>query len=185
MGCTGNEICHIVKKFTPSSAPRLWVVINVTILLYSILLLCLLAFTQEGSNWYDTLVMEWYLTYDVIVCLVWLIETSFRMISSIGTDDRTTSSSCNDSAQFRWSKWLVAEWLMALYFVFDSVSRSRNKSSNGQEDETIWMGLDLSINAIAYVYLLYVQYKEHEEKMKQVDSEEPADKQGRSGYQML
>jgi hypothetical protein len=185
MVCTGDEIGHFIKKFTPSSAPRLWVVINVTILLYSILVLCLLAFTHEGLAWYDALVVEWYLTYDVIVCIVWLVETSLRMMSSpVGTPDDTSTS--DESPHFRWSKLLIAEWLMAIYFVFDAVSRSRNKSSNGQEaDQTISMELDVSICAIAYVYILYVQYKEHEEKLKQGDTEYPSEKQDQSGYQML
>ena len=168
MSC--NEIIQFLLKLTPSSKPRLWVIINLSILLYSVVVLCLLAFTHEGSNKYDRFVREWYLTYDVIVCIVWLLETTLVMVT---THFKTSNTPVE--REFPLSKVHIIEWLFALFFVHDSISRSLKKIRG--KDHTTEMGLDVTINAIAYAYALYVQYNEYIDKTKQGFTELPDDEE--------
>jgi hypothetical protein len=133
-----DSIFRYALIVSPQSIPRFWTFVNVTLFLYSTALLFLLAFRDEGDWAYDACVDEWYLTYDDVICLVWLIETSLTMVwlvvtvppSSLDSAPTTaattttngasavppidTSSSSGWKSSIWWFlKWHIVEWILA------------------------------------------------------------------------
>jgi hypothetical protein len=150
---TSSSIVQVLLRFSPEAAPGFWTIINATIFLYSIALLVIVAFRDEGDIAYDKLAQEWYLTYDVITCLVWLLETSMTMT-------RTWCNQSSDSTKRTsiWEKLHIVEWILAIYFVADSITRIIRKKRG--EDHTVDMALDIGLNVVGYGYILFRQYRE-------------------------
>lgn len=196
MMMTFDNIIRLSLRVSPQSIPRFWTWINVTLLLYSAALLFLLAFRDEGDIAYDVFVDEWYLTYDVVICFVWLIETSLTMVqtwfvvirsqpSSLDVTTTTTtvyaSSTSSSSAPLNettvgtttsaskstsmWSKCHVVEWILAIYFLIDSMIQAMKRAHD--EDHTADMVFDVSINFIAYGYIVIAQYIERRQYQQQ------------------
>ena len=178
-----DDIIRLSLTLSPQSIPQFWTFMNAILLLYSTALLIILAFRDEGDRVYDVLAHEWYLTYDVVVCLVWLVETSLTMaqtwfigaVPSSSLDNNTTTITTGTSAvspitttlssSSSWWKCHVVEWILALYFVMDSMVRvMKNVHGKGH---TTGMAFDVSINLMAYGYVLIAQYLERRQYEQQ------------------
>lgn len=178
-----DSIFRYALIVSPQSIPRFWTFVNVTLFLYSTALLIILAFRDEGDWAYDVCADEWYLTYDVVTCLVWLIETSLTMVWLVVTvppsshdsapsspttngasavppiDTSSSSSSTGWKSSIWWFlKWHIVEWILAFYFLIDSTIRVV-KTVHGV-DHTADMVFDVGLNFLAYGYILIAQYIE-------------------------
>jgi hypothetical protein len=181
---TFDDILRFSLTVSPQSIPRFWTFVNVILLFYSTVLLVILAFRGEGDVTYDLLASEWYLTYDVVICLVWLIETSLTMAQtwlvvikplSLSSLDSTTTTGAVSSTPITaassrstssiCSKWHIIEWILALYFLMDSIVRVVKKVHGN--DHTADMVFDVSINCMAYGYVVVAQYLERRQYEQQ------------------
>jgi hypothetical protein len=141
-------------KFTPKAAPIIWIFINIAIVLCSVALLCILAFTGEDSK-YDDFARDWYLTYNIVTSIIWLSETSLRMINEAYVPVLSHENS-NTMLRGCWYHRTTYEWILAGYFVIDSILMVW-KRHKGQ-DHTDHMGLVVAICVVAYMYAFWVTY---------------------------
>jgi hypothetical protein len=156
-----NDLLRKCLLYSPESAPRYWKFLNTTLFVYSGALLIILAFRDEGEIEYDIFAKEWYLTYDVVTCLVWLIETSLTMAQTWLVVEppslSSSSSSSTTTSSLIWYKLHIVEWILALYFLTDSIVRITKKVRG--KGHTTGMSVDVSINLVAYGYIITAQYR--------------------------
>jgi hypothetical protein len=118
-------------------------------------------FRDEGDVEYDMLSGQWYLLYDVILCIVWLIETSLTMVQTWIVDIEQ-SNKC--------SWFLIILWIFALYATIDSIIRI-NKKVHGN-DHTSDMMIDVVINFLMYGYIVIAQYIEERRRHNHDDNKQ-------------
>jgi len=134
--------------WSPLAAPYFWLITNVSIIVYSLFLLYLLA-----NSMVDHFSIENYLAYNVITCLIWFIEVSLVILTHV----RLASVI---ELKHRWST--IVEGIFAAYFLIDSTYDILQKHLGSDYSERM-MFIDVFINLLAYMFEVYMRMKESDE----------------------
>ena len=90
-----QELCHGLLDFTvdyltPGRNPLLWVLINASVVVYSLALLVLEAYyAEDESKWALRLANQSYLVYDFSTTIIWVLET---ILGAVCVMDTTSTS---------------------------------------------------------------------------------------------
>ena len=140
----------LLLKYSPKHARRMWIYINSFVLCCSILLLVEIAMTLEPADRLEG--TRAYLTYNTVVCFAWTVESALHFLQYRHDQKSTTQENGNNNQSNGEMYALVVELLFAVYFLFDSV---RTFNVMWQKPSGVGAQLfDVSIDAVAYIYLL-------------------------------
>lgn len=134
-----------ILKYSPNSAPRAWLLINGAILAWSVLLLCELLLTISPEDRLEG--TRAYLLYNFGATLIWVVEVGLHLLEH---HQLKVHSSTNPNHEHKDLYWLLAELIIALYFLYDSTRVFvlwRTPDSNVRAQL-----LDTIINIAAYLY---------------------------------
>ena len=145
-----SNFCYRLILWSPLAAPYFWLTINASIILYSLFLLYLLVNSKV-----DHFSIENYLAYNVITCLIWIIEVSLVILTYV----RLASVI---EWKHRWSH--LVEAILAAYFLIFSIY-DIFQTHRGADYSERMMIIDLLINLLAYIYMceVYMRQKESDE----------------------
>ena len=137
--------------WSPLAAPNFWLIINASVILYSIFLSYILIIGPKHKI--DHFAIENYLAYDFITNFVWLIELLLSMLSHIRL---------SDVKEWENKRSTQIEAAIAFYFLIDSIHNVFKKHKGKKwRDREMFVGV--FINLLAYVYEMYVRVKECKE----------------------
>ena len=137
--------------WSPLAAPYFWLLINASIILYSLFLSCILIIGPDYKI--DHFAIENYLAYDLITCIIWAVELSLSMLSHV---------LLSDVKEWENKRSTQIEAVIAVYFLIYSICNIFKKH-RGEEWTDRAMLIDVFINLIAYIYEIFIRVKECKE----------------------
>lgn len=160
-----------VDYLTPGRNPLLWVIINSSVMIYSLALLVLEAFyAEDESKWALRLANQSYLVYDFSTTIIWVLETILGAVSIIDTTDtsrtrRTSHSSAKNGVHsgMRASITIDETWrfslpasilhvIIALCFLMDSFTTLL--TWKWRKEDIVVDAMWVAINLAAYTLVL-------------------------------
>ena len=141
----------LLLKYSPKHARRMWICINSIILTCSVLLILEIFMTLDPADRLEG--TRAYLTYNTVVCFAWTVESALHFLQ-YRHDQEATTTTLQENDNNNNAEWyaLMVELLFAIYFLFDSV---RTFKVMWYQPSSVGAQLfDVSIDAVAYIYLL-------------------------------
>jgi hypothetical protein len=130
----------LILSSTHSPKYLIWTIVNLTVLLFSVVLFVDILYAVDHGNERPVAVAE-FLIYNFVTSLLWILEVALKTYEN--SKDKFHLSAATG--------WMIAEWVVSLYFVCDSVHLviqwKLNKSDLSEDLSAAVIGI------ISYSYL--------------------------------
>ena len=135
-----------------SIEPLFWCIVNLIVVVLSIILLIDLIFAVDDRNERPGAVAE-YLIYNFGTSALWVVEVSLKSYDAWKNKFHISSAS------------IIAEWVLSLYFVCDSIHLLIKWKVN--KKDISWNILELVLGIISYSYITVSIYRDYYRSLPQ------------------
>ena len=157
---------RLLRKCSPHQQPKIWVLINSSILAWSTILLIDVVGTlnEDAENDEKTYTELQYLIWNFGTCLVWVLEVGLNIFDFIDSKeelgensllqhtDRSITNTQNETLPL----WI--ELSLAIYFLIDSVSIVFHLTRKEVHNSAKGMLFDVVVAVMAYLFMVHRQF---------------------------
>lgn len=159
-----DDWTNAILKYSPKNARKAWLKINSTVLAFCIVLLVEIFLTLEPPDRLEG--TRAYLSYNLIVCFSWTVESGLHFLQyrhdqkekeglpreELPQEEQNSNEESSESQSNNEFYYLVGELLLAVYFLYDSVSTFSDLWRHPDANIAAQL-FDVLIDTAAYAYL--------------------------------
>ena len=158
---------RLLRKFSPHQQPKIWLLINGLILIWSTILFIDVVGTlnEDAENDEKTYAELQYLIWNFGTCLLWVIEVGLNIFDFIDSKEElgensllqhTDRSITNNTQNETLPLWI--ELSLAFYFLIDSVGIVFHLTRKEVHNSAKGMFFDVVVAILAYLFMVYRQF---------------------------